>query len=554
MCANVKCKRSNNYNPLNWSKSVKNGTNVSCKLCEKCNINMFNGSYSGEGGGTYESDNYCSIDCFKACWADHAAKHAELLNKTVSSNNLAMLSGGSVPSANGSSGTEIKKIDSITEITTDMTLIAPTEDVDNMIVNTTSVVVVNGANSSKDVDNTGWVEIAKNTENFVPSSSEVGHVLRLVLTAVSKTDSTDKLAGPIILYTEPVLSSPACTPRRDLVKINGVNHFNETKFRIISYNILAELYATRQMYAYCDAWSLLWPYRRSIILKEIQESAGDVICLQEVQVDHYEKDLLPFMQRLGYDGQYKQKSRESMGQYGKIDGCATFWNLNKFSLLENYSLEFNDYAVYTASEMNLSEHEYRKVVNQLNRDNIAQIIILEGRTRANLTMSLCVVNTHLYSNYQRPDVKLWQTIALIREIEQYLMHREIPLIICGDFNSEPHSSVYEFLSRGIIEKEYSEFKNQKNNSFLPEKNDIYHNFKLASAMEKALNSEPKFTNYTKKFKGTLDYIWYTPLKLSLKSYFRTPDESELRVEGLPSTQYPSDHIMLICDVAFKQYD
>jgi len=45
---------------------------------------------------------------------------------------------------------------------------------------------------------------------------------------------------------------------------------------------------------------------------------GDIVCLQEVQADHYENDINPFMNSLGYDGIYKPKSREFMGQYGKV--------------------------------------------------------------------------------------------------------------------------------------------------------------------------------------------------------------------------------------------
>ena len=53
-------------------------------------------------------------------------------------------------------------------------------------------------------------------------------------------------------------------------------------------------------------------------MAELEEMQGDVVCLQEVQADHYEKHLNPFMNDLGYDGMYKQKSREFMGQYGKV--------------------------------------------------------------------------------------------------------------------------------------------------------------------------------------------------------------------------------------------
>ena len=97
----------------------------------------------------------------------------------------------------------------------------------------------------------------------------------------------------------------------------------------MSYNILAEIYATRMAYPYCDNWlvfrferererereivfslilkymfyhsrticcffrMLAWPYRRSLILQEIYSIEADVVCLQELQSDHYEQDILP---------------------------------------------------------------------------------------------------------------------------------------------------------------------------------------------------------------------------------------------------------------------
>lgn len=55
-----------------------------------------------------------------------------------------------------------------------------------------------------------------------------------------------------------------------------------------------------------------------MIEQELEDAQGDIVCLQEVQADHYEQHINPFMQKLGYDGMFKQKSRESMGQYGKV--------------------------------------------------------------------------------------------------------------------------------------------------------------------------------------------------------------------------------------------
>ena len=49
---------------------------------------------------------------------------------------------------------------------------------------------------------------------------------------------------------------------------------------VMSYNVLCDKYATRQMYGYCPTWALSWEYRRGILLKEIIDSSADIIALQ----------------------------------------------------------------------------------------------------------------------------------------------------------------------------------------------------------------------------------------------------------------------------------
>ena len=67
------------------------------------------------------------------------------------------------------------------------------------------------------------------------------------------------------------------------------------------------------------------------------------MCLQEVQADHFENFLEPELAKLNYAGVYKCKTREFMGQYGKMDGCAIFYRRDKFVLLPQgeVSVEFN---------------------------------------------------------------------------------------------------------------------------------------------------------------------------------------------------------------------
>ena len=38
-----------------------------------------------------------------------------------------------------------------------------------------------------------------------------------------------------------------------------------------------------------------------------------------------------------------------------------------------------------------------------------------------------------YAMY-RPDVKLWQCMTLMREVEQIAVARDVAVIVCGDFN------------------------------------------------------------------------------------------------------------------------
>jgi CCR4-NOT transcription complex subunit 6 len=257
-------------------------------------------------------------------------------------------------------------------------------------------------------------------------------------------------------------------------------------------------------------------------------------------------------------------------------------------MTENNGLEFNNIALQEAANLGYDENDARKYMNRLNRDNIAQVVVLESLQRPasnnnsannnnnnvnNLVnnnrghRSLCVVNTHIYSNNQYADVKLWQTMYLLRAIQQFVTPRELAVVICGDFNSEPLSAVYELMMHRAITSEHAEllYDEQRHRIFqiLPDLQSIGHNLELSSAMYTALGMEPRFTNFTASFKGTLDYIFYTPSRLKILAVSNLPDEHDVASQcsnnntdypaqqpmGLPCASFPSDHLYLSCDVA-----
>ena len=58
--------------------------------------------------------------------------------------------------------------------------------------------------------------------------------------------------------------------------------------------------ATPEQYPYCAPWALPWNFRRRNLLRELVNYRADVMCLQEVQADHFENFLEPELAKFNY--------------------------------------------------------------------------------------------------------------------------------------------------------------------------------------------------------------------------------------------------------------
>lgn len=99
-----------------------------------------------------------------------------------------------------------------------------------------------------------------------------------------------------------------------------------------------------------------------------------------------------------------------------MDGCATFYRRDRFNLVKKYEVEFNK-AAQSYVETVADQSERRKHEHRLMKPNVALILVLEGTdaTAEALTDSrslVCIANTHIHSNQDLPDVKLWQVLFL----------------------------------------------------------------------------------------------------------------------------------------------
>ncbi|XP_045168084.2 protein angel homolog 2-like isoform X2 [Mercenaria mercenaria] len=211
------------------------------------------------------------------------------------------------------------------------------------------------------------------------------------------------------------------------------------EFTVMSYNVLAQnlLEDNYNMYYNSPHKVLDWKYRKKQLLKELRYHSPDVICLQEVNCDHYENFFLPELQNQGYDGVYMKRTGD------KLDGCATFFKKHKFTCVQVVKVPYC--------------HSSGGIV--LDRDNVGLIVRLRPRTTSlPAHKTLTVANTHLLFNPRRGDVKLAQLMVLMAEIDKCAYLWSHPdtyqaIIMCGDFNSEPHSDIYKLIVMGYLQYE-----------------------------------------------------------------------------------------------------
>ncbi|KAA0711544.1 Protein angel -like protein 1 [Triplophysa tibetana] len=207
------------------------------------------------------------------------------------------------------------------------------------------------------------------------------------------------------------------------------------EFSIMSYNILAQdlLEAHPELYTHCQEEMLMWEYRFHLLLRELRAWMPDILCLQEVQENHFQEQMFPVLIEMGYTCIYKRRTGS------RTDGCALCYQSERFTQLSVNLLEF-----------------YRSDCQLLNRDNVGIVLLLQPITEQGEALSpICVANTHLLFNPRRGDVKLAQLAIVLAEIDKMIktcesQGRSCEVVLCGDFNALPNSLLLKFITSGEL--------------------------------------------------------------------------------------------------------
>ncbi|WCJ21970.1 hypothetical protein M5689_004080 [Euphorbia peplus] len=362
---------------------------------------------------------------------------------------------------------------------------------------------------------------------------------------------------------------------------------------VVSYNILGVENASNHpdLYYKIPRKYLEWNRRKELIGQEIKHYNAGILCFQEV--DRF-SDLNSMLQKDGFKGVYKARTGDAS------DGCAIYWKETLFSLLHEENIEFRSFGLYNnvaqlcVLKMNDSESKPNPCMQS------SKICLGEAATQSR---RLVVGNVHVLFNPKRGDIKLGQVRLFLERA--YKLSREwgsIPVIIGGDFNSLPQSAIYQFLASSKLDllgherrnisgqlehqprRKY--FKSQNRNakskciSISSESTTVWsdeemklatgseglthlcHQLKLSSAYLgvpgscRSRNScgEPLATSYHSKFMGTVDYIWHTAELFPVRVLETIPIDVLRRSAGLPNEVWGSDHLALVCELAFSEDD
>lgn len=409
-----------------------------------------------------------------------------------------------------------------------------------------------------------------------PLDHEIMNVIKEKGTAVLIKDLLEK---------QPIPMPPL--PRKPITIQEDVSSALE-RVRVFSWNILCERYATENMYGYTPSGALQWEYRRRKIYQEIEERDADFLCLQEVTTEAFREDFSPELAKLDYKGIHFPRTKAKLmsdRQSLQVDGCAIFYRNSKFILLDKQVIEPQSIAINRA-DMKSQTDIFNRVMP---KDNIAVLGFFESRrTGARMIVS----NAHLAWEGTLADVKIVQTAIIMEQItkfaakytnwpacadkklirmpssdedgkdetvvvetapsQEYRNNTDIPLFVCGDYNSTSESGVVELLSKGRLAPDHAELQGHEYGTFT--RDGIEHPFSLRSAYAHLANTpdDLPFTNYVPDFANVIDYIWYSSNNLEVVELLGPPDSQHLkRVPGFPNYHFPADHIQIMAEFVIK---
>jgi nocturnin len=196
------------------------------------------------------------------------------------------------------------------------------------------------------------------------------------------------------------------------------------------------------------------------------------------------------------------------------DGCAIFYKVAVFDLVSKSS----------------------KILEVWGEESNQVLLSLNLRHKES-RREICVATTHLKarSGDHLSAIRNEQGKDILQFLEK--VHKEVPIILTGDFNDEPSQAVYKTLTENektpmISAYEMGEDEQTDGEQTMEDANIEYTTWKIRETGEQ---------------KHILDYIFHSP-QLQTVSTLDMPTEQQVGEDRLPSLQFASDHLSLVADI------
>ncbi|KAF0972132.1 hypothetical protein FDP41_009828 [Naegleria fowleri] len=284
-------------------------------------------------------------------------------------------------------------------------------------------------------------------------------------------------------------------------------------FSIYSQNLLASYWTDLDRYHFVEeplSENYEWNGRIKKFMRDFTMHRPDVICLQEVEISLFEKDILGPMKLMGYNGIVQQK----IGDFPVGVGC--LYREEKFELI------------------------------QVHERSSAIVLVLKLKESGKI---IYVVSCHLLGDPRQPQVRINQLRSLFKHLKNYQKGQEDAIILCGDFNAEPNSATYKLVVDGYVKAHTME------NGVEATSIETKHHLKLKSAYMEIFGEEPAFTLKTKNNALVTDYIFFSSNFLNIDKVMEVCEPCDISYictkSHLPNSKYGSDHLALQAVFSFK---
>ena len=179
-------------------------------------------------------------------------------------------------------------------------------------------------------------------------------------------------------------------------------------FTFVTWNVLAPSYVRASYYPRTDARFLDPEWRAPAVVARARALHADVMCLQEVEAEMFAA-LRVSLAELEYVGLFAQKEK-------KPDGCAVFFRVSRFQLVES-----------------------RRIVYRDGSGHVAQLVTFDHEGKR-----VAIVNTHLKWDPADTPAALKFGFRQASEVVVALQSersKHAAQIVCGDLNVTPDSDV-----------------------------------------------------------------------------------------------------------------